>query len=282
MKIKLGLTDNRDLSSNYVAELGYSALNKIADSVETPYFSSDDILRIAVAEGVLPEMGNPYAPRVNPFELRSQCLKMPNPLGIAIGQQMPFLKRLEYGIDWDQLNKTPEVLNYIHNSNTWENTESPDTGFYELARFPVPKNFVGIIRTIQTGLSLDDDTLRWPRGDNLWHRRYDIHCIWHLRIEQYNPLGVDPNTYRGNVATRLTSMPGIEFAPLSSWDTMQFLWGNDHKVFIPVPENSLVSLWIEFTSSNSMANLKWWSGLFKGTFQPQGSNRTYENMTKAW
>lgn len=199
-------------------------------------------------------------------------------------------KRPEIGIDWEQLNATPEAIRF-QLSNNWIDCSAPQTAF-ELARFVTRQNEVGLIKTIETGITFDPNDQRWPRGDSLWHTRAldvdvgEAPCRWCVKIESITEGEIDPYQFRALgitvPANWLGEIPGMIHPELAPWDQMLFLWGADNAVRLRCPPGSLVSLWVYREPDATADGIRTLTGMFKGVTQIMDSPRTYENITRMY
>jgi len=243
--------------------------------------SADHFLRAAYRDGMLIPYADPFA-QVDPFEMTLEGREVPDPRAFQTLERMHITKRNEYQIDLDMISDTPEAIEYVENAHTGL-VANFNYLPYELARFVVPENRVGIVRTLETDLSWDDPNIQWPRGDALFHERQDVDVRWYLKVESFdtkNP--VDPYTYRGPLVPPEVEIPGTPFGPLPSWREMRFLWGSYCPVFFILPPNTLLSLWIVFHDGSCNAPLRSASGRFTGMLQAQSSMRAYRNVTTGW
>lgn len=223
-----------------------------------------------------------------PFQIKKSL----SPAQLYVGATLRCEPRLKPGIDWEQLNETPEALRF---QLTWHDRDcvAPDWAF-EIGRFITKQNEVGLIKSIQTGIAFNDNDLRWPRGDSLWHTR-DLSLNngfafvkWALMIESVVDGQSDPKDMRYIDMTAITTnwvdnLPGSVHPEMMPWDSMLFLWGQDHAVHWRCPPGSLVSLWMIWNYDGSHdAGIRIASGMMKGYTQIQSSDRTYENMTRAY
>lgn len=214
-----------------------------------------------------------------------------SPYEIAVAISLQLFDRPKMAIDWDSLDATPEALKFQITHN-YRPCLGPEV-IYELGRFITRKNEVGIIKSIQTELTFENDDLRWPRGDSAWHQRTlganegGVNCIWLLTIESLPTTDVDPNAFRNLVVTTpaewLQRIPGVVHPEIQPWDKMLFLFGYDHGVHFRCPPSSVVSLWVYLQGPEPpTSGIQGFSGLLKGFTQVTGSDRTYENMTRMY
>lgn len=198
--------------------------------------------------------------------------------------------RPRIGIDWEQLNETPEAIKFQLSNQHWD-CIAPQTAF-ELARFITNQNEAGIIKSIQTGLTFEPNDQRWPRGDSQWHERNlavdvgEAPCRWAIMIENMVDGQIDPNAFRiipiaaGSWFT--SQLPGVVHPEIQPWDQMLFLWGIDHCIRLRCPPGSLVSLWCYRRADATDDGVRSLFGMLKGYTQIMSSDRTYENFTRAY
>jgi len=290
MKTELITSGSSSASFKEVASI--EDINSLFNSISETEGNAYDLFNFAVKNGFLEPVKDPFALPSDPFVVNTLLFNAPDPRAVELLNLMAAKPGLQFFVDWDQLERTPELLTYQDSEHTeWFNVSGdPSNDAYELAKFSTGKNRVGIIRSIQTALNYIDNNLRTPRGDPFWHLRSfgagvgGCNCKWFLRIERLDPNGVDLQNFRsvGTSSGVDENLPGQAFEVLPEWLTMRFLWGADHKVFLPCPQNSLVSLWVNFPYHAQPWSLRDTAGLIKGFTQPEGSPRTYENLTKSW
>jgi len=239
-------------------------------------------------DGILFHISDPFED-IDPWIFEWEGNQVIDPRVKQYLDSMAITPRAKFEIDWDNLAKTPELIQYQENGYSWSAPAGPPPGFqrqaYELAKFVVPSSQIGIVRSIETGLTLVDSTggdeRRWPRGDALWHTRFGVFVRWHLRIEQYDHTKpFNPNNYRGPITW--SDIPGTPYVPLPKWEEMRFMYGESHPVFFVIPENCYLSLWIEFRNSSYIPEVRNVSGRFQGMTQVQGSDRAFRNLTTGW
>jgi hypothetical protein len=215
----------------------------------------------------------------------------PSELAVAIALQL--FDRVKMQIDWDQLNATPEALKFqiTHKWHPCWGTQS----IAEIGRFITKKNEVGIIKSLQTELTFEDNDTRWPRGDSAWFKRNlgvdvgEVSAKWALTIESLPTEDVDPNDFRVLAVTDpaqwLNRIPGTVHPEIEPWEEMLFLFGSDHEVHFRCPPSSIVSLWIYLDGPVLPVvdtGIFGYSGMMKGFTQVMGSDRTYENITRMY
>lgn len=287
-------------NSIFRAVLGVDELTSLAESVKPEPYSMEFAYDYAVACGMLPPMADPYAPEDDPFTLEMSAFDVADPRAVAMAMQMSCADPVKFEIDWNQLERTPELMKFQDSAHTWHfPVACPGLQNHELAKFIVQKNEVGVVCNIQTGLNMLDNVFeqaaplnwRWPMGDPFYYTRQVLYStagpgypapvvLWHLRIERLDPNGVDPANWRTYPPNFL---PGSPFERLPEWDEMRFIYGTDHFVHLVVPENSLLSLWIQRLSPlEEDTPVRDVSGILQGFTQPQGSPRTYENLTRSY
>lgn len=274
-------TDNGGAPGTYHAVFDSAFFHHLARFVDVRNVEPNELIAMATKDGLLKPMRNLLEPAVNPFLMHFEGPTVPNPIGVKILEQMPHTKRAPFQIDWEQLERTPELIKYQETGHTWTPPAGPD-GYaylaYEIGRFITPRNAVGIVRTLGTALTLEDPAERWPKNDPMWLQRFDVDIKWYLRIENIDPANPpDPLAFRGPY-----NLPGQPYPPLPQWVEMRFPYDQHNPVFLVVPEKTLLSLWCEFQNNSCDAILRNLSGVMRGFTQPQGSARTYENLTLAW
>lgn len=199
--------------------------------------------------------------------------------------------RPRIGIDWEQLNATPEAIRF-QMSHRDQDCIAPEWAF-EIGRFITKQNEIGIIKSIQTGITFESNDYRWPRGDSLWHTRdLDINVgqadiRWALTVESVQDGQPDPKNFRYIDLTAATTiwvdnLPGSVHPELMPWQSMIFPWGADNEVRLRCPPGTLVSLWVFEPFTTYDPGIRYCSGMLKGYTQIMGSDRTYENMTRSY
>lgn len=195
-------------------------------------------------------------------------------------------------IDWEQLNRTPERVQFQLTEKQWHCSGSPRA--YEIGRFITEQGKVGIITSIQTELTFEDPQYRWPRGDSRWMERElsaapevgEVYCSWAVKVEALPGTRPDPKAFRSPIITTpaqwFHELPGVVHPEIMPWDRMLFLWGIDNVVRLTCPPGSLVSLWCYRHEDLTDDGLDTIAGMMKGFTQIQESDRTYENMTRVY
>lgn len=287
-------------NSVFQAVVDVNQLHRLADSVRPQDYSLQGIYRTAIECDMLPPMHNPYHPEDDPFTIELSAFDVADPRALAMAARMETAPRVQFEVDWDQLERTPELMRFQDSFHTWHfSSACPGLQNHELGKFIVQKNEVGIVCNIQTGLNMLDVVFdqaaplgwNWPHGDPFYYTRQVLYstagpgypapvCMWHLRIERLDPLGMDPKTWRTYPPDFL---PGSPFEKLPQWDEMRFMYGKDHFVHLVVPENSLLSLWFQRLGDPAIDTpVRDVSGILQGFTQAQGSPRTYENLTRSY
>lgn len=290
-------TQNGPTSSLHNAVITESQLRALARSSKPS--QDHDVFKIAIASGLLPPMPNPYHPEDDPIRIQMSGIDFPDVRAIRMSTRSR-LERRKFSIDWDQLEHTPELCKPQISFHSWHFLAGyfPMTvQNHELAKFIVHRDEVGIVYNIQTGLNMfwnvGEDPVapdwRWPRGDPFYYTRPELYStpgtfpipeiMWHLRIERVDPEGVDPQNWRTFPPDQL---PGTPYKVLPQWDEMMFMYGEDHSVHFVLPQNTVLSLWIQRTSEGNETPIRDVSGLLQGFTQTQGSDRTFENVTSAY
>lgn len=226
----------------------------------------------------------------NPFTTAQfQIKRFMSPAQIYIGASMRSIPRLKPGIDWEQLNQTPEAMKFQMTQN--DVTPVNENFAYELGRFITGQNEIGLIQSIQTGLAFDDNDLRWPRGDSRWHERnlavdngYAF-STWAIKVENGVDGNPNPKAFRTLDFTAILdnwvhNLPGVIHPEIMPWDTMLFLAGHDHYIHLRCAPGTVTSLWYICHVEISNTGLRSVNGIMKGFTQIQSSDRTYENMTR--
>lgn len=289
-------TTNGAAAYSYKQVMTAKEFAELCDSVVYKRWEANEFLEQCIADGMLEDIAHPFDWVADPFVVTVPTIHEADPAAMSCLEGLEQSPRVFYARDFDQLERTPEIINSQINFHSWTYS---DTSFnnkaFEISRFIVPKNRVGIVRSIQTGLGFQDTTPasqnvpRWPRGDAFWHRRSlgdnygDFDCDWMLRTETMNSENNDPKTYRvvDYDGCSALKVPGLPFSKLPFWQEMAFLWGSDHGVFWIIPENTILSLWVG-NPNNTGGYVRYVQGMLKGYTQPQGSPITFENLTKAW
>jgi hypothetical protein len=301
--MKIERTTNGGAGYSYQGILSAQELSNLCHSVLYKRWEANEFMSRAILDGMVDDIKPPYEWPANPFVVTVPAMHETDPRAMECIENLHQTPRVFYAKDFDQLERTPEIIDSQINFKTWQtfgpgaNTPDFDLKAFEIARFVVPKNRVGIVRNIQTGIGFQalepnsNDLLRWPRGDALYHQRplaasdYGLfRCHWMLRTETLNSENGNPKSYRvvdpyngcGNLG-----IPGLPFNKLPWWQEMLFMWGSDHPQFWIIPENTILSLWLG-NPNGYESNVIHASGLLQGYTQPQGSTITFENLTKAW
>lgn len=197
----------------------------------------------------------------------------------------------KFAVDWQGLESTPEAVVPQIVFHTWACNGIQRA--YELARFITPKNYSGLINSIQTAVTFgDDDTYRWPVGDPRWYTRTlgvnvgQIFLSWAMMIETRNTTNDNHRNLRQQAivtpAQWIHEIPGVVHKDMEPWNEMLFLWGWDHQVHWRCPSNTAVSLWIYIHESPADNGIRNFSGMLKGFTQTNGSCRTFKNFTKGY
>lgn len=232
------------------------------------------------------------------FEFEWETFPAASPCMLAAATILQEEPRPQIAIDWDQLNATPEAVRFQLNYHTFD---CFDEGIaVELARFITNENELGLIKSIQTGMTFGapgsgDNDYRWPRGEPAYFMREldttvgsevgDCRIEWVLMIEGIGAVKPDPKDYRLNTLITTPSewisyLPGMVHPEIGPWNRMLFLWGADHYVRLRCPANSLVSLWCYCYPQTPLTGLWMASGMLKGQNQVMESERTYCNITR--
>jgi hypothetical protein len=279
--MRFAKTENAAVDDTLVKIWGPQDLLEITSDIPMKNESSDHFLKTLIDAGALSKPRNPFA-QVDPYEMVIEGQEIPDPRVPQCLLGMKPTPRREYEVDLDQLCKTPEVIRYVENCNT-EVVGNFQYLPYELARFVVPENQIGIVKTIETDMTWEDPTTTWPRGDCIYHERFDVNVKWYLKVESFdvgNP--VDPYSYRGPLIPPEVQIPGTPFGPLPVWREMRFMWGHYNPVFFVLPPNTLLSLWIEFQVGSCNIPLRSVSGRFTGMLQAQDNMKAFRNVTTGW
>jgi hypothetical protein len=202
--------------------------------------------------------------------------------------QSDFLKPL---IDWNQVEHTAEALKPQINYKSF--SCFGDDMLYEIAKFITPPGHAGIIKSVQTSLTFQDNSLEWHRGDPRWMTRIlganvgEVIVNWALTIESLNPTNCNAANHRiipvTAPGTWTMDLPGVMHEDMPfPWREMLFLWGHDHAVHWRCPSNSVVSLWCMKFLNNGDDGVRDMAGMLKGYIQITNSERTYENFSRGW
>lgn len=224
------------------------------------------------------------------FDFSFELLPAISPGLIGATALLRTVDRPEIAIDWEQLNATPERLKFQITQKAWVCDVHQHA--WEIGRFITQKNEVGIIKSIQTEVSFNDNDLRWPLGDSGWFNRAlsadngQAQISWCLKIETL-PMGILENGFRNvgiiTPAEWFREIPGVVHPEIEPWYRMLFLWGYDHDVHFICPPNSLVSLWVyQFPIGLVISGIRQLGGMMKGYTQIMESARTYENLTREY
>jgi len=245
------------------------------------------VYEFAVANGMRVPAQNPADFNRPAFSKSIRFMNMPSPATLQMARYLRTWPRRQFGIDWQNLERTPEAIKFQESWNV--HTGEPSGRAIELARFAVPKNEVGIITTIKTSLSFTDNAITMPPGDPAWFKRDygasggQINCTWFLKYENQGDSGSSPYNFRNVPANSCTQVqiPGTEHPDFPSWNVMLYPWCCDNRVFIYVPANHMVSLWAYFAVHVADAwQMRDAGGLLKGFTQVQESDQTYKNVTR--
>jgi len=228
------------------------------------------------------------APLFNPtFEMFPAA----SPDLLLVGLTLKVNKRTEPKIDWMDMEKTPEAVKFQISHRREGGCFNP-TVAYELARIITPADHFSIIKSIQTELTFEDNTLRWPRGDSGWHTRTfgagvgEMEVEWAIKMESLRATDTEtPYQFRSQaifVANNwLSETPGIIHPEISPWEDMIFLWGDDHYVRLKCPANTLVSLWIYYRGPlPAGGGALSCAGMLKAQTQIASSARAFSNITE--
>lgn len=285
----MNLVKTTDGKSNeaYVLKGGIQEIKKLFNSLKSPDPNKWSVYFKAVKAGWIKPFTNPYFVK-NPSVVEIPLLPSYNPMHLQLLRTMHKTEPLPFAIDWDQLERTPELLDYQENSQDYffnPTCEPSIDDFYEIARFEVPPQKVGFVTNIKTSLSWWDYTnyRGFARGDANTNRNFNAFldsgplAEWHLRIESFKGINIEDNRI-------LTALPGQAFNKKPSWRTMRFPWDNDNRVFWIIPANTILSLWCtkwEITPGQ-LQDWRQIAGLLAGATQPEGSKQTFENVTRAF
>jgi hypothetical protein len=280
--MKVRQTENAAVDGALVEVWGQSDLEVLTDGVALKDESSDSFLWDLYEQGALEPPIDPFLP-VDPYQLILEGQETVDPRAVKALAGMEITPRRDPVVDFDMLAMTAEVMQYVDNAKTWE-VANFNYLPYELARFVVPNNQVGIVRTIETDLTFDDVTLDFPeRGDCIYWERLEAYFVWMLRVEHLDPKAPpNPYGYRGPLIPPDVQIPGTPYGNLPQWREMRFQWGKFNPVYIIIPENTLLSLWIVFENGSCNVPLRSVSGRFTGFRQSQASWKAYHNLTTAW
>lgn len=241
----------------------------------------DSIYRL----GLLPAVKDPWR-QIEPYAFLWEGYQVLPPNALNALYHHHVIPRREYQIDFDQMWMTPERIYYQENARTRKSFDLPN-GFawnapYEIARFFTPQERIGVVRTMETMLTFNDDAIRWPKGDGTFHNRYGVYTTWYLRIESQDPSNpLDPHFYRGPLFPP-DELPGTAWNELPEWYEMRFLWGDYCPVYFITPPNSLLSLWIKFEIDSCDLAVQNIAGRFTGYTQAQSNMRAFRNVTTGW
>jgi hypothetical protein len=273
-------------TNQYALNGGKADIRKMFDSLVKPDPDRWSVYFKAVKVGWLKPFTNPYFVK-NPSVISIPMLPSYNPMHPKLLRTMEKIDPSAFQVDWDQLERTPEILDYQEDFKEYWFTPgcepSPDE-YIELAQFIVTDNRVGIVRDIQTGLTWWETTnaKSFFRGDPNTNRNSNLFtdsgplAEWHLRIEPFR------NDTKNN---RIESeLPGQAFTKLPTWRMMRFLWGVNHAVYWIIPANSILSLWCRKYEITVGQPQDWrqMAGLLAGATQPERSLQTFRNVTRAW
>lgn len=240
----------------------------------------------AVKNGLREPAPNPWDFNRPAFTKSIKFMNMPSPATMQIGATLKNRPRGKIGIDWANLQKTPEALKYQSSWNYYKG--EPNGEAVELARLVVPKNEIGVITCIKTGLTFEPNDITWPMGDIAWFERDlapdvgQAKVTWFLKYE--NNGDTAPDTYGFRVvntpACIQAQIPGTEHPDFPGWNKMLYPWCCDNHVYIFIPSNHTVSLWINFHEHFSPWGVRDCAGMLKGFTQIQGSWQTFKNVTR--
>jgi len=268
-----------------------NTLSGYLENTRESHIGPFEVVGKAIEDGIIEPIPDPFAPPVNPFVISFPTFATPNPISMRMLDTMVMSKPIKYAADMDNLELTPELLNTQTNIHTHQFTGGADAidTILELARFIVPPNTVGTVRSFQNAIAFQDPQYRWPRGNPLWHRSFlaagvgSFKCDFALRIESLNAENNSPDNYRQlSIPVGGPVLPGNAFSKLPQWIEMAFQWGTDNSVFWVIPPNSVLSFWIICPYVATPVAVGSLSGMFKGYTQPQGSYRALDNLTTSW
>lgn len=192
--------------------------------------------------------------------------------------------------DFMDMDKTPEAVKFQISHRREQACFGPTTA-WELARIITPSDHMSIIKSIQTGLTFEDNAQRWPRGDSAWHMRTlaagvgELDISWCVKLESLAAIDVEnPYEFRAQAIISdpdwLSELPGVIHPEIAPWNEMLFLWGHDHYIRLRCPANSLVSLWVYFRGPALGGGALSASGMLKAQTQIVNSDRAFHNVTE--
>jgi hypothetical protein len=209
---------------------------------------------------------------------------------LLVGALLKTSQRRTPQIDWLEMDKTPEAVKFQISHRREGSCFGPGAA-WELARIITPCDHISIIKSIQTELTFEDNTLRWPRGDSGWHTRTlgvgigEVDISWCIKLESLSAANIEnPYQFRQQgilvLANWLNEIPGIIHPEIAPWNEMLFLWGTDHYVRLRCPSNSIVSLWVFQRAPALGGGVLSAAGMLKAQTQIVNSDRTWANISE--
>jgi hypothetical protein len=209
---------------------------------------------------------------------------------LLVGALLKTSQRRPPQIDWLEMDKTPEAVKFQISHRREGSCFGPGAA-WELARIITPCDHISIIKSIQTELTFEDNTLRWPRGDSGWHTRTlgagigEVDISWCIKLESLSAANIEnPYQFRQQgilvLANWLNEIPGIIHPEIAPWNEMLFLWGTDHYVRLRCPSNSIVSLWVFQRAPALGGGVLSAAGMLKAQTQIVNSNRAWGNISE--
>lgn len=209
---------------------------------------------------------------------------------LLVGALLKTSQRKNPEIDWLEMDKTPEAVKFQISHRREGSCFGPGVA-WELARIITPCDHISIIKSIQTELTFEDNTLRWPRGDSGWHIRTlgpgigEVDVSWCIKLESLSAANIEnPYQFRAqgiiSFPNWLSEIPGIIHPEIAPWNEMLFLWGIDHYVRLRCPANSIVSLWVFQRAPVLGGGVLSVAGMLKAQTQTINSESTFSNITR--
>jgi len=228
-------------------------------------------------------------PRLNPNILQYQDPR-DNPQLLQVFDQYPTDPRRNDRIT-DQLSDPAmdtRIQDYQDNSFVWD---YPAGGFgvytsYELARFVTRQNETGIVKLLWTYVELEGEVensfLDLPWSDPFAPQRatnFTLDWRFHLRLVygNFNPRVPGPLTVGRE------GMPGYSYPRFESWRDYRFKWGEPGvSVFLLVPANSALKLFLAFDGPGMNSKIKRLGGRMQGYTQPSRCKAIGYNVSHGW
>lgn len=173
-------------------------------------------------------------------------------------------------------------LQYQDSTQLWTRGNFVDNRAWEIARFIVMPDEVGIVRQCETFLDIQEGSpsehVYLDPTDPRAHLRHGVNVTWFLRLYQgtFQPLPPWDNN------APPASIMGYPFPELAFWNDARFIWhGAKNEVFWLVPSNHVLRLYVLINSVQQNV-LKEIYGRLKGTTQPIRVEASFRNVCYDW